>query len=208
MAEDAACHQPEGGDDVVLLQKSFIVENKVIKDEPNTGDSSCPCLMESDTDLGGGFFPMAVWTRNVAGKMYNTLPDCDDPNNTTADWLMPYELGLNHCGPHFQGVAPFCGDGTASSPRTWTDDWMCNMQFCLVDPSNCEYSWAIPGSLFPGMSFSYLTCTTDDTPADQLQQIQAATTALQHDPLPHHCAGGYVGDAMQTDADDIEEIGR
>jgi len=161
-----------------------------------SGHPDCPCLKASQTDLFGGTFPEKIYTKKVDGKPHNFLPDCD---GTDKEWLFPANLGLDSCTT-MAGQAPFCGDGTDASPKTWTVPWMCETPWCVVDAENCRADGYITGNLFPGLSFSYLTCANDESQVEELTRI---TKMLRKDHRAYHCAGGKVDAKTQADAETI-----
>lgn len=191
--------QPQAAQGAALLQ-AHTQHNRGGAAAP-AGHPDCPCLELSQTDMmEGGTFPERIYQKTINGEPHNFLPDCTDASR---EWYFPANLGIGGCTT-FDGYAPFCGEGTAESPKKWTEPWMCQAKFCIVDPENCKSDWYIPGNLFPGMAFSYLTCD-DKASATMTAGLEAATAILKKDHRAYHCAGGDVDDGLEDDAKEVQD---
>lgn len=167
------------------------------------GHADCPCLTLDQTDVvPGGTFPEKVYQKKLPnGTTVNWLPGCDPGSDE--EWYFPMNIGVGGC-TSFAGLAPFCGAGTEESPKTWDQPWMCAAKFCMVDADRCTPSTSfIPGNLFPGLSFSYLTC--DNTGIASEEQLTMATKLLRNDHRAYHCANGQVDDGLENDAKKVEQ---
>lgn len=190
-----------GGTNDTDIAFTSLLQVKIQESISSSGHSKCPCLEPSQLDTQGGYFPEKVYEKQVEGEWVKSLTDCDDP---AKEWLFPSHLGIGTCAS-MTNLPPFCGTGAAESPKRWTDDWMCQQQFCHVDPNNCPAEWVLNGNLFPGLAFSYRTCAPSDASQVDLKRIEELTALLKNDHRAYHCVAPAVDERLQKDADEVQE---